>query len=562
MLSSESSEGDNSFTSAECEPCCSQPPAKKLRGKNKIITPKLAAALDACKISDRYAVHIISAVAESLGHNIEEYVLNRTSLHQAREQIREERVSTLRKKLKLNELDTICLHWDGKLLPALTGNDKVDRLPIIITSGQVEQLLQIPALNSGTGKEQAFAVCDTIYEYGLQNHIKALVFDTTAVNTGRFNGTCTLIENSLQRPLLWLPCRHHIYEIILKCVFDEKISYYGSPNVKLFEKFKNAWAKINKSNFEYGLLDPLVKNYVNESAARIINAVNTVLKVKQPREDYKEFLELTLLFLGEKPNKSHPNSLLFRSPGAVHHARWMAKAIYCLKIFLFRNEFQLSTLEINGLRRICIFIVEVYVEAWFSAPLAVEAPYQDFVFLRKLENFKNIDAEISLVALKKFKNHLWYLSPEAVGLAFFDNNVPVSTKQKMVAALENDCELEQNTKRVNVNGREIAEIFNGGIEQFVSVATKALFERFQINTNFLKLNPAKWHQDQSYKKAVEVMNKLKVVNDSAERGVKLMEEFNDLFTKNERQKQFVIKIVSDYRNRFPDCNKKTLTQVL
>lgn len=330
----------------------------------------------------------------------------------------------------------------------------------------------------------------------------------------------------------------------------------------MFEKFKNAWAKIDAKNYEYGINDPTVKTYMKESAVRIIGAVNNILEEKQPREDYKEFLELTLLFLGQKPEKTHPNSLMFRSPGAVHHARWMAKAIYCLKIFLFRNEFQLSATELNGLRQICVFIAEVYVEAWFSAPLAIKAPYQDFLFLQKLENFKKIDAAISYVALKKFRNHLWYLSPEAVGLAFFDSNVSLFSKQKMVAALENDFEQEQNTKRATINDREIVEIFHDGIEQFVSAETKALFERFQINTDFFKLNPDKWEQDQSYCKAAELMKKLNVTNDTAERGVKLMEEYNKLFTKNERQKQFVLKIVSDYRHRFPDCNKKTLSQVL
>lgn len=546
----------------ESEPCFSGTPAKQSRGTKRIITPKLAAALDACKISDRHAVHVICAVVESLGHNIQDYVLNRTSLHLAREKIREERVSKLKNKLKLKELDAVCLHWDGKLLPALTGNDKVDRLPIIITSGKVEQLLEIPALNSGTGKEQASAVCNAIYEWGLQNHIKALVFDTTAVNTGRFNGSCTLIENNLQRTLLWLPCRHHIYEIILRSVFEENITCHGSPNVKLFEKFKNAWAKINMKNFQYGIEDPMVKICMQESAARIIGAVKNTLKEKQPREDYKEFLELILLFLGEKPNKHHPKSLLFRSPGAVHHARWMAKAIYSLKIFLFRKEFELSASEISALRIICIFVVKVYAGAWFSASTAVEAPYNDFLFLQKLENFKTIDADTSLVALKKFKNHLWYLSPEAIGLSFFDKNVPVASKIKMVAALESHCELDQNTKRITINSQDILEVVNNGIEQFVSVETKAFFERFEIKTDFLKLNPATWHEDQSYTEAAEMLHNLKVVNDTAERGVKLIEDYNKLFTKNEQQKQFVLKIVTDYRHRFPDSNKKTLVQML
>jgi len=41
--------------------------------------------------------------------------------------------------------------WDSKLLPGLTGNDTVDRLPVIITAPNVEQLLGVPQLSSGKG---------------------------------------------------------------------------------------------------------------------------------------------------------------------------------------------------------------------------------------------------------------------------------------------------------------------------------------------------------------------------------------------------------------------------
>ena len=53
---------------------------------------------------------------------------------------------------------------------------------------------------------------------------------------------------------------------------------------------------------------------------------------------------------------------------------------------------------------------------------------------------------------------------------------------------------------------------------------------------------------------------LRVVNESAERGVKLMEDYNKLFTKNEPQKQYVLRIVSDYRRKFPGYKKETLFQ--
>lgn len=50
-----------------------------------------------------------------------------------------------------------------------------------------------------------------------------------------------------------------------------------------------------------------------------------------PRNDYKEFLELIIIFLGGVLSKG----ICCKAPGTYHFARWIAKALYCLKIYLF-----------------------------------------------------------------------------------------------------------------------------------------------------------------------------------------------------------------------------------
>lgn len=63
-------------------------PAK--RGTIHFITPRLVAALDNCKVSDGYSVHILTAVADALGHRIEDLVINRSSVQRCRTMYREE----------------------------------------------------------------------------------------------------------------------------------------------------------------------------------------------------------------------------------------------------------------------------------------------------------------------------------------------------------------------------------------------------------------------------------------------------------------------------------------
>ena len=52
---------------------------------------------------------------------------------------------------------------------------------------------------------------------------------------------------------------------------------------------------------------------------------------------------------------------------------------------------------------------------------------------------------------------------------------------------------------------------------------------------------------------------MKVVNDHAERGVALIQEFSGLLTRDEDQLQFLLQVVHEHRKAFPDSNKKTLT---
>jgi hypothetical protein len=56
---------------------------------------------------------------------------------------------------------------------------------------------------------------------------------------------------------------------------------------------------------------------------------------------------------------------------------------------MFKDQFKINSKEEQALKEICCFIVKCYVQAWFSSPNAIEAPLNDIIFLKKLENYKN-----------------------------------------------------------------------------------------------------------------------------------------------------------------------------
>lgn len=97
---------------------------------------------------------------------------------------------------------------------------------------------------------------------------------------GLHNGTCTLLEKKLGRNLLWLPCRHHINEIILRSVFEIHFAKTSGPNVSIFNKFEATWSSINQNNFEIGLKDKLVLRALNDDTNALSNFIFNELEVR------------------------------------------------------------------------------------------------------------------------------------------------------------------------------------------------------------------------------------------------------------------------------------------
>ena len=530
------------------------------------------AALDKCKISSRNAVHLIFAIAEALECDVNSLILNKTSIDRCRKELRKLRAENIKKQFGTIELNAAVLHWDGKLLPGLLRCDKlVERLPVVISNGDTEKLLGVPALEDGKGKTQANAINEVLTDWGLTDFIKAFCCDTTNSNLGHLNGAATLLEQLLEKDILYFACRHHIFELVLRCVFDAKMPPSTGPDVPIFKRFEQFWSQLDQTKFSCGIDDEKVQSFITTDQVEEINSfVSHHLEVAQPRDDYKEFLELVQIFLGKVPLEK----VTFHPTGAMHHARWMSKAIYSLKMYMFRESFKMSAKEKTAIREICVFIVLVYVQAWFTAPCPISAPNHDLMFLKKLRDYKNIDKTLSAKTLCKFQKHLWYLNPESSALAFFDDNVSVNVKRKMVSELkssldddESHAEEEEDIqtpcpKRIILKASDLDSICDKEMDYFITPASIKFFRRFNIDESFLGTDPILWQEIETFQTAKNIVRKLKVVNDIAERAVHLIEDYNNILTKNEDQKQFCLQVLTDYRKQYPDAKKTTLSKSL
>ena len=100
----------------------------------------------------------------------------------------------------------------------------------------VDQLLGVPKLNAGTGNAQASAIAQVIEEWRLVWRISD-VFDTTANNARRRNGTCVLLEQKLDKGMLHLACSHQIFQIALARVFQKSMGQPAGLDVAILNAF-------------------------------------------------------------------------------------------------------------------------------------------------------------------------------------------------------------------------------------------------------------------------------------------------------------------------------------
>ena len=99
--------------------------------------------------------------------------------------------------------------------------------------------------------------------------------------SGPENGAATEVERMLGRELLWLSCRHHIYELELKVVFHEIMGASKAPEVQLFKRFQGNWSLINQASYSTVLDCPESLSIFNEETREsIIKFAQTYINVR------------------------------------------------------------------------------------------------------------------------------------------------------------------------------------------------------------------------------------------------------------------------------------------
>lgn len=373
-----------------------------------------------------------------------------------------------------------------------------------------------------------------------------MCFDTTNTNSGANKGACTLLEQKLGRRLYAFACRHHVYELPIAAVYNHLFDKPNGPDIQLFVKFKNSWQYIDRTKWKTAMEDEDIANILEPDRDDLIQFILDQLSQFHPRDDYRELLNFSLQFLNFSPSKHLP----VHAPGACHRARWMAKAIYCLKIFMFRDQFNLTAGDLQRLRKFNVFFLKVYLKKWYESSCPVRAAQNDLNFLKEIINYKNVNKTVSNVALESFSRHLWYLSENLAGLSLFDSRIPCAEKKKIVEALLKPARNPEQ-RRIKM----ITDANSASVSDFITCQSRKIFDDNDISLDFLESSPELWDMNDVYLKSRSIAKKFRVVNDVAERYVKLAQDYNNSLVMDQNIRDELLLVVADHRKNYKRANK-------
>lgn len=133
------------------------------------------------------------------GLSSDDFPINKSSIQRIRTETRKSRPEVIKFDFQNNIPEAVTVHWDEKLFPGLNvRSSKEERLPVIASFDDREQLLAVPKVKSSSRKHQTKALLD----WNLQDKVKIMCCETTASSTGGFNGACDILEETLGTELL------------------------------------------------------------------------------------------------------------------------------------------------------------------------------------------------------------------------------------------------------------------------------------------------------------------------------------------------------------------------
>ena len=374
------------------------------------------------------------------------------------------------------------------------------------------KVLGIPKIPNATGVAQKDQFINHFKSWKLLDDLIAFCFDTTTSNTGCKAGSAVLIEKDIGRATLWAACQHHIYELHIKHVWEAVIGKHSGPIVPLLKMLQDNWDSISHEKkdiiqFEFPADGD---NPINCQAKLVLKwASNCLQKNTFPREDYRELIELVIVYLGGELQDE--KTFRFKKPGAYHRARFMHNELYIFKYVMLDKQINwLNQDQRYKLKRMADFIALFQAKAFLQSRISIIAPNVDRQHITDMQWYREIDSTAADAALQSCYRHLWYLTQQLVVFILFDESIPAIERSAAALKLFN---IKRNEK-IKLGKPIFPQIELNKVPDFVSLIgpdSWLLFDLLKMKPNqkdWLQLPVEHWTKMKDYnyvKKVVEFL---------------------------------------------------------
>ena len=471
---------------------------------------------------------------------------------------------------RVNEIGApIVAHFDGKLMPQdFGGRQEIkNRLVTTLTSPFMEhdQLVDAAPMDDSSGYEEAAQVHLAVEGLGLVRHTIGAVGDTCIVNMGQEDGAMQHLQRMMQKPILEIPCGHHVEELpakeVMKAVSGREST---APTDPLFVTWKGQWNDVkeemdNNNDFFYNCFDWAAnENTATGTVATEVKkwAVQAKNDLTFGRGDYTTALDYMLAFFGVKGN------FTMARPCAVSKARFLQVGLYYLQMHLLLNLKKVREIltadEIKEVETMAEYVALHYLPYMLQAKFGASAPRNLLTAIQRLRAVRDECPLVADTALKKREAHLNWVSPELAAFSLFDDQLPPEERQaaatKLLTYLHQWVPGERLIYQLSVPGRGHFctgdEYFVGGdrpkVEEFINGRSYLLWEVLEMtheNTNWMETPVNEWPKDEYYRLLHHVVTQMTVVNDPAERMIRLVSERISKVRSEDRLQDHLLTIV-------------------
>ena len=180
--------------------------------------------------------------------------------------------------------------------------------------------------------------------------------------------------------------------------------------------------------------------------------------------------------------------------------------------------------QLSKVERFTYFAIYCYVPWWLKASIPTSAPKNDMTLIENLKSYDIVDDIIANSTLNAMNRHMWYLSEELVPLSLFSESISDEVKRKISKKISScSCSVSYSKRIGESFGKPFLPIIPKVLPQdlsfFAGQDSLWFFRILDIDSSFLDVPVRYWCNNDAYLEAKEIISRLGVVNDAAERGV-------------------------------------------